>query len=258
MSLQNYLIVELIRFSIYLNDEWRIKLEDAKRTLDEDELAYRICIRTLLYPSGISEKALEEFFRILPFKRFLDAINRGVDAYNVAISSATIVENFRPIPPGFSAFAQFMKQLADLAIQKGEGSLIKAFRKIIQNALKEKEAETLLKEFMKLRGIGPTLAPCLIRDLRLAGLIDIDISLVDISTAKPVLRALKHIGLISSNLEGREAEETAKTEIRKISKKYRIAPMVLDGGLWHIGYYYCKKRLCDICPLTYVCPKIET
>jgi hypothetical protein len=49
-------------------------------------------------------------------------------------------------------------------------------------------------------------------------------------------------------LEGREDAEDA---VRRMFKEgvLKVPPMVLDAGVWHIGFHYCREKPeCDICP----------
>ena len=114
------------------------------------------------------------------------------------------------------------------------------------------KAKVLLEEVKKLPGILE-IAPCLIRDLRLAGILHVDISSIDISTIGSVVDAFKRMGLVPMNA----GESDVKRKAREIAERYGVSPMFLDSGAFLLGNMYCKEKLCDLCPIGHVCPKVD-
>jgi hypothetical protein len=241
-GLSQALVYELTRIAVDKNDEWRSDYLEMIRKLGKEEVAFQICWRTYQWPTGTPKDALDEFAEKVPFERLLIIARRhGIkDAVDSVVSIAKMIPKFNP-QGGFITFGEFIEKLLEIAEANG-GSLVNYFNKFTK-------ARDLEDELKKLPGIGPVLAPGLVRELRIADIIKLDISDLSLSPSEPVMRVLKRTCLISEGASPKDAENV----IRKI---FKISPMLLDAGVWYIGFNYCKEKPeCDICPITHVCPK---
>jgi endonuclease III len=161
------------------------------------------------------------------------------DVANVVIGVAKTIPKFNP-GRGFAIFGKFVEKLIEVA--QSSGGLIGYFNKF-------KSAKALQDELEKLPGVGPILAPLLVRQLRLADIVKLDISELGLSASDPVMRILNRIGLVPKGARSEEAE-------RVVREKFKVPPMVIDAGLWHVGFHYCREEpACDICPIAHLCPK---
>lgn len=236
------LIEELTRFAIVKLDELRMNLLNMVDRLGDEEAAFQICWRTYQWPTGTPKSALEEFARRVSLKRLLDVERRhGISGVEeAAVGAAMAIPRFVP-GRGFKVFRELFGELVKLA-KAHDGSLVKYLKKF-------KNAKDLEDELARLPGIGPVLAPCLVRELRLGGIIKLDIKDLSLSLADPVRRVLERTKIILEQATLEDAEKAVR-------ETFKMPPMLLDAGIWHIGFYYCREEPeCDICPITNVCPK---
>jgi hypothetical protein len=169
------------------------------------------------------------------------------DAIDAAVGVAKTIPRFNP-HVGFTIFGEFIGELVRIAEASG-GSLASYFDKFTS-------AKSLEDEFKKLPGMGSILARGLVRGLRLADIIKLDIEDLDLAPSDPVMRVLKRTGLIPKDASPEDAENA----VRRMFKEgvLKVPPMVLDAGVWHIGFHYCREKPeCDICPITHVCTKLD-
>jgi hypothetical protein len=240
--LSQSLVYELTRIAVAKTDEWRLGLLDMVGRLGREEASFQICWRTYQWPTGTPKDALDEFAEKASLERLLAVARRhGVkDVVNSVIGIAKTIPKFNP-HGGFAAFGEFIGKLVEAAEANG-GSLVNYFNKFTSS-------KALEDEFKKLPGIGPILAPGLVRELRLADIIRLDIGDVSLSPSDPVMRVLRRTHLIPEDASPEEAESA----VRRV---FKVPPMVLDAGVWHIGFHYCREKPeCDICPITHVCSK---
>jgi len=236
------LIDELTQFALIKTDELRIQRLNMVGELGREEAVFQLCWRTYQWPTGTPEGALKEFARRVSFEHLLDVERRGgiTAVGEVVVGVARSIPKFFP-HQGFKVFKNFFVELVKIAKNNG-GSLVKAFNKFTD----VKQLELMLRN---LPGLGPVLAPGLVREFRLADIIKLDINKVSLSPADPVLRVLRRTRLIPEDASIEEAENI-------IRKTFRIPPMMLDAGIWHIGFYYCREKPeCGICPISHTCPK---
>ncbi len=237
------LINEITRFALAKTDEWRMQRLAMVERLGEEEAAFQICWRTYQWPTGTPESALSKFAELVSLKRLLEIErSQGLDKVGeVVVTVAREIPKFMP-HMGFGTFGKFFKELIKIA-RENEGSLVRAFRRF-------NDAKMLEEWLTRLPGIGRVLAPCLVRELKIAGIINLSIENVSLSPAELVMRVLRRTGIIGKRTEVEEAK-------RIIREKFKVSSMALDAGLFCIGAYYCKDvPECDICPITHVCPKI--
>jgi len=244
--LSQSLVDEIIRFALIKNDEWRMRLLRMVDALGEEEAAFQICWRTYQWPTRTPEKSLEEFAEKVSLERLLIiAQKHGIgDVVETVVGVAKTIPRFNP-HGGFAVFGKFIGELVRIAEASG-GSLVNYFNKFTS-------VKDLENEFKKLPGMGPILARGLVRELRLADIIKLDVKDLDLAPSDPVMNVLKRISLIPKDASPEDAENA----VRKMLKEPPIVPpILLDAGVWHIGFYYCRKKPeCDICPITHVCPK---
>jgi len=240
--LSQALIDELTKIAVAKIDEWRSELLSMVERLGREEAAFQICWRTFQWVMRTPKDALDEFARSVSLERLLALAQRhGVEeAANAAIGVAKTIPKFVP-GGGFAVFGKFIEKLIEVA--QSSGGLIGYFNKF-------KSAKALQDELEKLPGVGPVLAPLLVRQLRLADIVKLDISEVGLSAADPVMRVLNRTGLVPKGVKPEEAE-------RIVREKFKVPPMVIDAGLWHVGFHYCREKepACDICPIARLCPK---
>jgi hypothetical protein len=240
--LSQALVDELTRIAVAKIDEWRSELLNMVERLGREEAAFQICWRVYQWPTGTPKEALDEFARSISLEHLRDlAQKHGLkDVANVVIGVAKTIPKFNP-GRGFAIFGEFVEKLIEVA--QSSGGLIGYFNKF-------KSAKALQDELEKLPGVGPVLAPLLVRQLRLADIVKLDISEVGLSAADPVMRVLNRTGLVPKGAKPEEAE-------RMVREKFKVPPMVIDAGLWHVGFHYCREKepACDICPIARLCPK---
>ncbi len=236
------LIDELTRFCLMKTDEYRMELLDMVDRLGSEEAAFQICWRTYQWPTGTPEHALDEFARMISLERLLEINQKhGISRVEEAVVGvARTIPRFNP-HGGFAGLLRFFRELVSIAVNNG-GSLVKYFAKFT-------DAKILENDLSKLPGIGPVLAPGIVRELRLADIIKLDIKNVNLSPADPVMRVLERTHIIPKDATLEEADKVVRM-------KFKVPPMALDAGLWHIGFYYCREKPeCDICPIMHICPK---
>jgi hypothetical protein len=239
--LSQALIDELTRIALAKIDEWRSELLNMVERLGREEAAFQICWRTYQWLTRTPKEALDEFARNVSLKRLLEVAQRhgAEDAANAAIGVAKTIPKFNP-HRGFATFGKFIEKLVEIA--QPSGGLTGYFNKF-------KSAKALQDELEKLPGVGPVLAPLVVRQLRLADIVKLDISEVGLSTSDPLIRVLNRTGLVPKGARREEAE-------RVVREKFKVPPMVIDAGLWHVGFHYCREEpACDICPIARLCPK---
>ena len=235
------LVDELTRIALAKTDELRSKLLDMVGRLGKEEAAFQICWRTYQWPTGTLEDSLEEFAERVSLERLLTITRKhGLkDAVEAAVGVAKTIPKFNP-HGGFATFGAFLEKLLEAAEASG-GSLVSYLSKFRS----AKDLEDWLKN---LPGLGQILAPGLVRDLRLADIIKLDIAGVSVSASDPVMRVLVRSRLVP-NSNPKEAEKVVRG-------LFKVPPMLLDAGLWHIGFHYCREEPeCDICPIAYLCAK---
>jgi len=236
------LIDEITRFSLYLIDRCREDFERRREIIgDDEELIFQIFYGALFLDMPIPRPYLNSFQKLINFRNLLNKPSTAIDEIVRGVVRA--IRGWR-MTAGISIISQFFIDV--IGVAKRHNNSLKNY--ISNNFSNAKDLE---KDVKQLPGIGDVKAPVLVRDLRVAGMLDLRIDNLNFSPARPVIKVLQRTGIITKGLSDPE-------EIEKIMRDtFNIPPIVADRGLWHIGYYYCDESKCDICPITHVCPKLK-
>jgi len=102
------------------------------------------------------------------------------------------------------------------------------------------------------RGSVALLRPILL-EIRLAGVINVDIPRLTYRLRGPLLTLLSIWGLVPIDA----GENDVKRKTREIAERYGVSPMFFGQRAFLLGNMYCKEKLCDLCPIGHVCPKVD-
>lgn len=232
------LVNELTRFATYLLDRWRV--EAYKEEEDKEQYVYEAFLEAYQSPTAQPPDVTRAFLDKVRFSRLCEAKSDD-EVREMVVGAVKLTPHFNP-HRGFGGIADFHVELVKRA--KSAGGLLKYVEKF-------RDSKSLYEDLLKLPGVGPVIGLQIIRKLRMSGVIDLSIDDLPIPPADPVRRVLERTGLIQRGLSWDVID-------RELRKKFKVPPLVLDVGLWHISFYYCDREepKCDICPITYVCPKI--
>ncbi len=249
------LIDELRRFCLMINDRWRENALNEKNKLGEEKYAYRIFIGTVLWARYPSTEKLNKFVEKASLDKLYEIYkNEGEGGVRRFIHEVT-----REL--GFGDRDLLVKSIIDL-LEKAYAKY-GGFVNFLKDVMKRYSSASQLEEYLRnqFRGLGSINTAGLIRDLRLADIITIDISDLDYFSAEPVIRVLLRTGIIEdkSLLSDINKRIQTRKEISDYLRKiFNTPPITLDSGLYYIGSNYCIRDnpRCDIYPLTHVCPKL--
>jgi hypothetical protein len=232
------LIDEITRFSLRKYDEWLVeRRRDYEESEDKEDYIYGLFLSTYQSPAALPWRVIESFLGKI---RFSDLIGKDDEEIGEIVrGAARMTRGFNP-QGGFKIFAEFHRELVRRARDSGGLlSYVKRFR----------DSESLYNDLLSLPGVGPVIGLQLVRELKMSGAIDLDISGLPIPPADPVRRVVERTGLVDRGASWEVINDVLR-------RSFKIPPLVLDAGLWHIGFYYCKRKPeCDVCPIAHLCPK---
>jgi endonuclease III len=231
------LIDEITRFALYTYSSRRFKvIEEVKVIKDINEYVYKIFLEVFQSPIALPTKVINAFLNKVKFSRLLEV--KEDEIKEMVCGAGKLTRKFNP-NGGWEGFAKFHIKLVEKA--KKAGSLEKYVKGF-------KDTESFYKDLLDLPSVGKVIALQIIRELRMADIINVDLKPLDLPPADPVKEVLKRIGLVEKDASWDQIDQMVR-------KTFKIPPLVLDVGLWHIGFYYCKRNKCDECPIGYLCPK---
>jgi hypothetical protein len=239
-SISSNLVDELTKFALYKYNEWYVMRRDGYHDAeDKDEYIYGIFLKTLENPLALPLKCIEDFLSKVKFSRLMEADEEGIR--NMVCGAGKLTPRFAP-KGGWKNFSEFHVELVKKA--KESGGLINYVKKF-------NDAESLYQELLKLPEVGEVIGLQLVRELKMVGVANVSLEKLGLPPSDPVRRVLERTGLVAKGSPWNTINEVLK-------KTFKIPPLVLDVGLWIIGFYYCREKPeHEACPITIVCPKLS-